>query len=132
MAFSLIWLEIDGQEEKKLTFTELYLHLEWYLIQTEASLIGQNLELWRGSIRKLMIAWRNICTHSCLCVGGFAVFLPKKVYIKFLFCLVSVKEAESLKFRNFQLLYCPIQYASSFSKIVNKLCLKIPYSLTLS
>lgn len=89
MAFSLICFKIDGQEEKKLTFTELYLHLELYLILTEASLIGQNLEPWRGSIRKPMIAWRSIYMHLCLCVGEFAVFLPKKVCINFIFFLVD-------------------------------------------
>jgi len=45
-----------GQEGKKLTSTELYPHLEWYLILSGDGLIGPNSELWLGCIRKLMRA----------------------------------------------------------------------------
>lgn len=122
VALSLIWLKIDGQEEKKLTFIELCPHLEWYLILTEANLTGQNLELWLGCIRKLMIVWRSICMHSCLCVGGFVVFLPKKVGIKLLFFLVLVKEAKIPKILKFPTFFMSILSNSThqlFFKIVN-------------
>lgn len=69
----------DGQEEKKLTFTESCPHLEWCLTLKGDDLTGPSFERWLGSTRKLMRAWRSTCVHLCQCAGGSVVSPQKKV-----------------------------------------------------